>query len=135
MALLKKVLLRIFTWWNGQTTGTWLYTKRFGILVGTDSQGNIYYKDNQQGTAQRRWVIYNGESEASRIPPEWHLWMHKMVDTPPTEMTLTTKSWEKPHHENLTAQNTGYAPAASLLRKDNLVARKTTDAYEAWKPE
>ena len=30
----------------------------------------------------RRWVIYRNLAEASQMPPDWHGWMHYMVDTP-----------------------------------------------------
>jgi NADH:ubiquinone oxidoreductase subunit len=39
---MKLFLLKIFTWWNGQTFGTQLWTWRFGELVGADEQGNRY---------------------------------------------------------------------------------------------
>ena len=37
---MKQFLLKFFTWWNGQTFGTQLWTWRFGELVGQDEQGN-----------------------------------------------------------------------------------------------
>ena len=37
------ILANIFTWWNGATFGTWLFTKRKGSKVGEDHQGNVYY--------------------------------------------------------------------------------------------
>ena len=62
----------IFTWWNGQTLGTRLQTIFFGKLVGEDELGNKYYQ-NKKG---KRWVIYNGEVEASKIPNDWYSWIH-----------------------------------------------------------
>ena len=69
---MKQFFLKVFTWWNGQTFGTQLWTWRFGELVGQDEQGNLYYRtiggkiDPTLGF-ERRWVIYNGVAEASRI--------------------------------------------------------------------
>jgi len=126
MSLLKQ----IFTWWNGQTVGTRLFTWRKGQVVGQDGQGNIYY---QTADAKRRWVIYNGEAEASRIPPEWHGWMHHTVNTPPTEADMVVKPWEDAHQPNLTGLAGAYAPAGSL-RGDGHRAKATGD-YEAWSPE
>ena len=40
--------------------------------VGMDNFGNKYY----QSKSDKRWVIYNGEIDASKIPNEWYLWMH-----------------------------------------------------------
>ena len=31
---MKQFFLKLFTWWNGQTFGTQLWTRRFGELVG-----------------------------------------------------------------------------------------------------
>ena len=76
---------KFFTWWNGETFGTQFYTWRFGRSVGEDAQGNHYY---QSADGRRRWVIYNGESEASRVPPEWHGWMHHTYQDPPTTKPL-----------------------------------------------
>ena len=72
---MKQFLLKVFTWWNGQTFGTQLWTWRFGELVGTDDEGNRYYrtrggKIDPTLHFERRWVIYNGIAEASRIPPD-----------------------------------------------------------------
>jgi NADH:ubiquinone oxidoreductase subunit len=119
---------RIFTWWDGQTYGTQLFTRRKGVKVGEDAQGNLYYRTSDDS---RRWVIYNGEIEGSRISPEWHGWLHRTWDHPPTEAPLPRKAWEKPHQENLTGTMAAYAPAGSL-RQPNPVTRKD---YEAWSPE
>ena len=62
----------IFTWWYQQTLGTRIHTILFGKLVGQDNFGNKYY----QAKSGRRWVIYKGEVEASKIPNEWYSWMH-----------------------------------------------------------
>ena len=32
---------KIFTWWNGATVGTALWTRRFGDEVGRDDAGNV----------------------------------------------------------------------------------------------
>ena len=80
-------LTRFFTWWNGQTFGTQLWTSRFGELVGEDEYGNRYYRtkagriDPALGF-ERRWVIYKGLAEASTIGPAWHGWMHHTVRHP-----------------------------------------------------
>ena len=56
-------LLRAVTWWNSQTLGTQFYTWRNGEKVGEDAEGNQFYQSKEN----RRWVIFNGEAEASRI--------------------------------------------------------------------
>ncbi|MEX5726840.1 NADH:ubiquinone oxidoreductase subunit [Rhodovulum iodosum] len=116
------------TWWNGQTVGTRIFTSRHGVQVGEDEQGNVFYQ-NRDG--KRRWVIYNGEVEASRVSPAWHGWLHHTFDAPPTEQPLPRKSWEKPHVPNLTGTPEAYAPPGSI-RRPHPVERRD---YEAWQPE
>ena len=55
---------RVFTWWDGQTHGTQLFTWRKGVRVGSDAQGNLFYRTKDDS---RRWVIFNGAIEASKI--------------------------------------------------------------------
>lgn len=107
-------LLSFLTWWNGQTLNTRFHTWRSGVRVGEDAQGNTYYRSRDD---KRRWVIYKGEMQASRVPPEWHGWLHHTWDQPPTEAPLTHKPWEKPHNENLTGTAAAYAPAGSIRRQ------------------
>jgi NADH:ubiquinone oxidoreductase subunit len=127
MGILNTVL-RALTWWNGQTLGTQLYTWRKGERVGEDEQGNIYYQTRDK---VRRWVIYNGEIEASRISPDWHGWLHHTFDNAPATTPLQHKEWEKPHQENLSGTTMAYAPAGSI-RQAAPVDRKD---YESWQPE
>lgn len=121
-------LKRLLTWWNSQTIGTQLFTWRNGQKVGEDDQGNVFY---QTAGGKRRWVIYNGEMEASRVSPDWHGWLHFTWNEPPSEVPLKHKPWEKPHQENLTGTDAAYAPPGSI--------RRPTPApradYEAWQPE
>lgn len=119
---------RIFTWWDGQTFGTQLWTWRKGEKVGEDGAGNVFYRNSDDS---KRWVIFNGEIEASRVSPEWHGWLHRTWDEPPTEKPLAHKAWEQPHQENLTGTMAAYAPAGSLRQA---VPASRSD-YEAWTPE
>ncbi|MDE2788981.1 MAG: NADH:ubiquinone oxidoreductase subunit NDUFA12 [Paracoccaceae bacterium] len=119
-------LKRLFTWWNGQTLNTQFHTWLHGEFVGEDNQGNRYFR-----RGPRRWVIYNGEAESSRIPPEWHGWLHHTAALPPSESPPVRKAWEKPHVENLTGTDGAYAPPGSL-RSPNPELRPD---YEAWVPE
>ena len=127
MGILSKVF-SAFTWWNGQTLNTRFFTWRKGEKVGEDEQGNIYYRNKDDS---KRWVIFNGEIEASRISPDWHGWMHHTYDEPPTDKPMVHKVWEKPHQENLTGTPAAYAPTGSI-RAGAPTARAD---YEAWQPE
>lgn len=122
------LLSKIFTWWNGQTLGTQWYTRRHGQRVGEDGQGNVYY---QTADGVRRWVIYNGEAEASRVPAEWHGWLHHTWQEPPTVAPLVRRPWQKPHQMNLTGTDRAYRPSGSLLAPEP----KAREDYEAWTPQ
>ncbi|MBZ0127989.1 MAG: NADH:ubiquinone oxidoreductase subunit NDUFA12 [Rhodobacteraceae bacterium] len=123
-----KFIKRIFAWWDGQTIGTQLFTWRKGRLVGEDGQGNKYYT-NKDG--KKRWVIYNGFCDASRVPPDWHGWLHHTFDNAPGTTPLRHQAWEKPHQENLSGTALAYAPPGSM-RAAQPAARAD---YEAWQPE
>ncbi len=122
------IIKRALTWWHSATLGTQLYTWRKGQKVGEDAAGNSFF---QSRDGKRRWVIFNGEAEASRVSPEWHGWLHHTWDEPPTKAPLKRKDWEKPHIPNLTGTPAAYAPAGSIRRP---VPQARSD-YEAWSPE
>lgn len=128
------MLTRIFTWWNGATLGALFDIGRRGAFVGEDDQANRYYEERRPSIEgrKRRWVVYQGLAEASRLPPDWHAWMHYLVDEPPTERPLPRKRWEKPHQPNLTGTVRAYRPRGSLARGGDRPA--ATGDYEAWKP-
>ena len=114
------------------TIGTILFTLAKGKLVGTDSQGNRYFRERRAraGHRQRRWVLYKGRVEASRVPPEWHAWLHYTVDQPLSP--ATEKPWVKEHQPNRTGTADAYLPAGHD-RRGGERARATGD-YEAWRP-
>ncbi len=118
----------VLTWWNGGTLNTRLYTRRKGIKVGEDDQGNVYYRNADDS---KRWVMFNGEVEASRIGADWHGWLHNTFDEAPSDKPLPRKEWEKPHQENLSGTAMAYAPAGSI-RSGTPQERRD---YEAWSPE
>ncbi len=122
----------IFTWWHGPGLGTRLVGWRTGVEVGRDAQGNVYYTA-RPGRRARRWVIYNGEPEASRVPPEWQLWLRKMIDTTPDEAPLRARVWEKPWVPNLTGTPQAHRPSGSLAVAT--VRPKTTGDYQPWTPD
>ena len=126
---MRRFLNTIFTWWHDRTLGTALHTARRGVEVGTDAQGNRYYQD-KDGRAingkPRRWVIYNGDIEASRVPPEWHGWLHYTFDEPPHEAETAARDWFRPHKANPTGTREAHRPHA---------ARPQESGYAPWKPE
>jgi len=124
-----KFLLKMFTWWNGNTIGTGLFTLLRGEAVGRDDDGNRYYRERK---GSRRWVIYNGVVEASRIPPDWHAWLHYLSDKPPTEKPLPGRDWEQPHQANMTGTGAAWFPPGSLRAGGQ--RPPVSGDYEAWHP-
>lgn len=114
---------------------TWIYTRLNGALVGMDELGNRYYrgKGRKLNNRERRWVIFKGEVEASKVPPEWHAWLHHTVSEPLTEAATKAKIWQKPHVPNQTGTAHAYRPKGHEL-KGGRRARATGD-YEAWIPK
>jgi len=125
----------IFIWWGGNSWGTRWQTWRHGELVGEDGEGNRYYTQ-RSGVGPlgvpSRWVVYENGAEASKIPPEWHGWMHHTVDTPPTKQSYQARPWQKPHRANMTGTPEAYRPSGSLLASGKRAA--STSDYEPWKP-
>ena len=134
---MKNFFLRFFTWWNGQTFGTQLWTRLYGEYVGEDEFGNRYYrakggKIDPAFGFERRWVIYNGLAEASCVPPSWHGWLHHTVDQPPSEERYTPRPWQKPHRPNLTGTPGAWRPRGSTLAKGR--RPRATGDYKPWTP-
>ena len=121
-------LLRAVTWWNGQTLNTQLFTWRKGVKVGEDDAGNMFYETKD---SVKRWVIFNGETEATRVNPDWHGWLHHTWNDPPNKTPLIHKAWGKPHKVNLTGTVMAHAPAGSIRQS----RPQSQCDYEAWTPE
>ena len=134
---IRPVLKKIFTWWNGATLGVLLTVKQRATFVGEDDFGNRYYaaKTIRDGDAgrQRRWVIYKGYAEPSKVPAEWHGWLHHTFAEPPTKEPLKRRSWELDHQSNLTGTAYAYKPQGSISHGGE--RQKATGDYQAWRPE
>lgn len=123
------MLGKIFTWWDGATIGTLLNSWRTGRQVGADALGNRYFLSRD---GKRRWVLYNGANDASRVPPEWHGWLHATYDDLPGEALPPPRPWEADPAPNLTGTAAAYRPAGALERGGKRAA--ATGDYEAWRP-
>lgn len=103
------IQIRLLTWFCGQ-------------FIGADTIGNRYY---QLKSGKKRWVLYRGKAEASKIPPLWQAWLHYTLAEPPTP--YQPYPWEKSYQPNLTGTPYAYHPQPELTT--------TTQTYEPWSPE
>lgn len=104
--------------------------------VGEDAFGNVYYRGKAKPgyKRERRWVIYDGTPEATKVPPEWHGWLHHQTDIAPVDTKKSfRRKWQKPHQPNRTGTNLAYRPPGHILEGGK--RDKATGDYEAWKPE
>lgn len=128
-------LSKIFTWWNGATIGTALHSALNGEQVGTDAQGNRYYraKKREASGRERRWVIYEGANDASRVPAEWHGWLHGSYDEVPESHLPPPRIWEVDYTPNATGTAQAYRPQGALERGGKRAG--ATGDYESWAPD
>jgi len=102
--------------------------------VGEDVLGNVYYETKPDAKGpRRRWVIYNGSNDASRVPPDWHGWLHGTLAETPDRALPPVRAWEKPAMPNFTGTALAYRPAGALERGGRRAA--ATGDYEAWSPD
>lgn len=115
--------------------GTHLFTWLNGKQVGEDAYGNRYYvhkKGRLRDGREMRWVLYKGMTEASKVPPDWHAWLHHAADAPLDEGSAPRFDWQKDHLPNLTGTRYAYRPPGHVLeggRRDH-----ATGDYEPWTP-
>lgn len=116
------------------TIGTRLFTWLHGRPVGQDAFGNRYFRSKGAPDPKRekRWVLYKGDAEASKVPAEWHAWLHHIVLDPPAPGSQPGRPWQKAHLPNLTGTTLAYRPPGHVLRGGHR-ARSSGD-YEPWQP-
>lgn len=111
--------IQLLTWWKGEK-------------VGEDEFGNIYYRErgSKESKKERRWVIYSGTPEPSKVPAYWHGWLHHAEDTPTPVSDRMRWPWQKTHLPNLTGTLYRYLPRSlkGAPRPD------ATGDYTPWKP-
>ena len=122
---------KTFTWWNGDTWGTRLFTWRKGEQVGRDDSGNVYYRSKKE--PQKRWVIYPGDNDGSRVPPGWGLWLRGTIDELPGEALPPVRKWQKEPEPNLTGTMAAFRPDGAL--GSGKIRPAATGDYQPWTPE
>jgi NADH:ubiquinone oxidoreductase subunit len=115
--------IKVFTWTSG------------GTMIGMDSAGNKYYRAKARAgyKRERRWVMYKGAPESTKVPPEWHGWLHHQSDDIPSANAESfRRPWQKPHKPNMTGTAEAYRPPGHILKGGQRDA--ATGDYEAWRP-
>ena len=105
------------------------------MITITDAQGNAYFRGRKPhgDGRERRWVIYQGANDASRVPAEWHGWLHGSFDGVPESNLPPARIWEVDYTPNATGTATAYRPAGALERGGKRAG--ATGDYEAWSPD
>ncbi len=120
-----------FTWWNGASWSTSLFSRRYGKEAGRDEAGNVYFAHSKDPA--RRWVIYSGANDSSRVPPGWNAWLRGTIDEVPEKGLPPRRAFEQPPVANLTGSDGAWRPAGSI-RSGGVRAASTGD-YSAWTPD
>ena len=103
-----------------------LWVKLFCKQVGKDQFGNRYFvgKDKNYLGQAKRFVIYNGQDEGSKVPPMWHAWLHYLSEDIPGNNKVY--DWQQEYVPNLTGTKHAYNPAKSNCTR--------IETYSKWNP-
>ena len=121
---------------TGRSFETWLSTLFTGTQVGEDEFGNRYYQARRipKEGRRKRWVVYKGAPEPTKVPAYWHGWLHYTTDRIPQNAAAAHKfPWQKTHVPNLTGTQDAYVPPGHMLRGGQRAA--TVSDYEPWVPK
>lgn len=125
------MLANMFTWWNGAGLGTSLFTRSKGEEVGRDDDGNIYYRHKKDPA--RRWVIYNGSNDGSRVPPAWQAWLRGTIADLPDKALPPVRKFQKKPEPNLTGTMAAFRPDGAL--GSGKIRPASTGDYQPWTPD
>jgi NADH:ubiquinone oxidoreductase subunit len=103
--------------------GLLLYTKLFGRYIDTDAFGNAYYQ-TKNSKKIKRWVIYNGIYDSSKIPADWQAWLSFLWTLPP-----------KRHGNNWVPNTTGTKFAQNQITSIENIPQSALNYYDSWSPD
>ncbi len=109
-----------------------LYLKWRTSFVGSDDLENRYFEEKKisRGTKKRRFVLYKGNEEASKIPALWHAWLHYTSDSAPGN-DVQSYAWEQTHVPNLTGTQYAHSPKKMHMTQSGTLLKPD---YTAWTP-
>jgi NADH:ubiquinone oxidoreductase subunit len=92
--------------------------------VGVDEFGNQYFEAKKAiNGVKKRCVIYKGLAEPSKVPAEWHGWLHYTTNDLPGNYQKKYY-WQKIHLPNLTGTKFAYFPKK----------HRVSSEYQPWQP-
>tara|TARA_B100000524_G_scaffold336197_1_gene225931 strand:+ start:122 stop:487 length:366 start_codon:yes stop_codon:yes gene_type:complete len=108
-----------------------IFSSLFSNKAGEDQYGNSYYSNNKvtpsNNYREKRWVIYNGNVEASKVPPQWNAWLHHVTNQIP-RAHKRKPHWLKEHLPNPTGTKNAIKPK-NIKQKE-----KINNTYSIWDP-
>ena len=102
--------------------------KIFSEKIGTDQIGNSYFESRRKDHIgrKRRFVVYKGIPEPTKIPSEWYSWLHHLTNLIPGPNN-NSYNWQKIRESNKTGLNSSDTPPIiSWTKKCN---------YVKWQPK
>ena len=113
-----------------------------GTFVGEDAYGNRYYEINDRPKGlpfyRKRYVeLAKGSDEASKVPADWHGWLHYTSDDAPSKNSeaYVYPEWsvgKTGHVENLTGTPQRYVPYSTTDEKVHCWSPSNLDASRAF---
>jgi NADH:ubiquinone oxidoreductase subunit len=98
-----------------------LFIRIFNQYEGEDAFGNKYYANPKKG---KRFVVYNGMPEPSKISGAWYSWLHYVSDDKPRGDELK-HDWQKYNTPNV----------SGTIHKYQYTETKPKDSkYQSWQP-
>ncbi|HYJ53674.1 MAG TPA: NADH-ubiquinone oxidoreductase subunit NDUFA12 family protein, partial [Allosphingosinicella sp.] len=95
-----------------------------------DALGNLYFEGRKGG---RRWVMYKGSNDVSRVPPEWYSWLTRQLDEVPDKSLPPAPNFLKAPTANLTGTAGAYRPSGALEQGGKRAA--ASGDYQPWLPD
>jgi NADH:ubiquinone oxidoreductase subunit len=109
-----------------------LSIKFFCNKVGFDEFGNQYFEAKKTtNSKKRRYIIYNGIAEPSKVPASWHGWIHYTTNDLPGNSY--NHLWQKIHLPNLTGTKFSHFYLGNQFKKN--IRNKVDPSYQPWQPK
>ncbi|WP_161982823.1 NADH-ubiquinone oxidoreductase subunit NDUFA12 family protein [Candidatus Deianiraea vastatrix] len=95
--------------------------------VGVDEYENQYFVDKKTGS---RFCLYYGIPEASKVPAEWHAWLHNASSEIPTNQKKF--NWQINHIPNSSGTKFAYTQLNSIRSAISNGVFLVVKKYKSW---